>query len=364
MAGIIRNLEIFGTGTHRASTGPITVTEEDLDQIVEAFDALQGTNIVKPHLKLGHTDTQKFFGQKDGVPSLGWIERVWREGQKLLADITDVPDALLDMIKSRRFHNVSAEVYIDAPIEHEGKKFNRVLKAVSLLGIEMPAVKDLAGLAKALFQTEPIHQFSDGSAVELEPKEPDMPPEKKVESTATFTQEQVDALVAAAVGKAVNETKAEFSAEKADLEKKLEVAENRANQAEGQLKVVKAEAINKEAENLVATAIKEGKLLPKQKDIALAFLTSGDSEVKFGEGTKSMKELFSEFLDAGGKQTDTSEKGAGDVKRTEFSTPADEVNYRANEWLKEHADKTFSDAFDAVLAADEDLRKRYAEGAN
>src|SRR5688572_19598529 len=109
MAGTIQRLEIFGAGTHNAVTGKVTITENDLDNIVTAFDAFKGTNLVRPHLKLGHTDAQKWFGQKDGIPALGWIDKVWREGRNLLADIRDVPDALIDMFRQGRYHNVSAE---------------------------------------------------------------------------------------------------------------------------------------------------------------------------------------------------------------------------------------------------------------
>ncbi len=147
MAGTLTSLEIFATGTHRTVSGTVTVVDEDLDKIVDAFNSLKGSNIVKPHLKLGHADVQKWFGQKDGIPSLGWIIKVWRQGKLLLADVTDIPDALIDMIKSNRFHNVSAEIFWDASIEHNGRQFSRVMSAVAILGRKMPVVKHVAAFA-------------------------------------------------------------------------------------------------------------------------------------------------------------------------------------------------------------------------
>lgn len=371
MAGNIQNLEIFGAGTHRAQTGTVTVTEDDLDQIVDAFNSLQGTSIVKPHMKLGHTDAQKWFGQKDGIPSLGWITRVWRSGTKLLADVSDVPDALLDMIKSKRFHNVSAEVFWDAPIEHNGRRFPRVLSAVALLGVEMPAVKDLAGLASALFQAGPMHQFSEADAVAIEAttEESIMPP-KKDDGTAPepiYTQEQHDNLVEAAVAKAVKEAEAKFAEQTEGSKKELEVMTKRAEDAEAEITKVKAEATNQQATTLVDAAIKDGKLLPKQRDFAIAALTATDTKVKFGEKgeEKSMPEIFKDFLEAQGKVIDTSEKGDGSNKQVQFSTAAEEVDYKAKQFMKEKqpADKQdYAAALDAVLAADTELNDRYAAG--
>lgn len=367
MAGTIQNLEIFATGTHRAQTGTVVVSDEDLDKIVDAFNSLQGSNIVRPHLKLGHTDAQKWFGQKDGIPSLGWITKVWREGRKLLANVTDIPDVLIDMIKSNRFHNVSAEVFWDAPIEHEGRNFSRVLSAVALLGVEMPAVKDLAGLASALFQAGPIHQFSgDSIAIEATIEEPIMPPEKKDDVVLLYSQEQHDNLVEAAVAKAVKDAEAKFADDTTGLKKELEVVTQRAEQAEGEITRVKAEAAAQQATTLVDQAIKDGKLLPKQKEFAIAALTATDTKVKFGEKgeEKSMPELFKDFLEASGKVIDTSEKGDGTTKQVEFSTVAEEVDHKVKAFMAEKQEagkKDYGSALDAILASDPELATKYAE---
>ena len=50
MPGTIDRLEIFAAGTWKPATGgSVTVTEQHLDEMVHAFHALEGTNIVKPH---------------------------------------------------------------------------------------------------------------------------------------------------------------------------------------------------------------------------------------------------------------------------------------------------------------------------
>lgn len=360
MPGNISNLEIFAAGKHNASTGAIDVTEADLDQIVEAFSALTGTNIVKPHLKLGHTDAQKWFGQKDGIPTLGWIDRVWRNGKKLLADISNVPDGLLTLLKQGRYHNVSAEVYFDAPIKHNGKNWPRVLSAVSLLGVEMPAVKDLAGLANALFAEKLPSSVEGAEVVSIKAQEKPMPGEN---SAALFTQEQVETLSAAAAEKAVTEFKASSEATITELKAENADLKSRAEQAEAEIKKVKASAATAAAETLVNDAIKAGKLLPKQKDFAMSFMTSG-SMLKFGEGEKSMPELFKEFLDAAGAQIETGEKGSGKTSQQEFATAAEEVDTKTRELMERDGKLTYSTARNKVLASNAELKSRYALGVN
>lgn len=368
MAKTINNLEIFAAGTHNAMSGKVTVTEADLDKIVDAFNSLEGTNIVKPHLKLGHTDAQKWFGQKDGIPSLGWIVRVWREGKKLLANVANVPDALIDMIKGGRYHNVSAEIFWNAGIEHEGQTFSRVLSAVSILGVEMPAVKTLEGLAGALFQAKQIHQFSDVSAIELTSTEEggsEMPDKVDKTVVAIYSQDQTDALIASAVDKALKEQEAKFADDKKSAGKELEVMEARAKTAEKEVGEVKAAAAVAEATTLVDQSIKDGKLLPKQRDFALAALSAKDTKLAFGEKgeTKSMPELFKEFLECSGKVIDTSEQGDGKTKTVEFSNAAEEVDHKVKALRSEDATGKldYGQAFDKVLAGDADLNKRYLE---
>lgn len=357
MAGRIQNLEIFSAGTWVPGNGErVTITEADLDEMVQTFHDLKGSNIVKPHLKLGHQDAQKWFGQRTGIPSLGWVERVWRQGTKLFADISNVPDALMSMIKNGRYHNVSVEILPKGAIKQGEKTFGQVLSAVALLGTEMPAVKNLAGLAAALFSEEnqPV-AFGDG-IVPVTYSSPT--PEKGM-----FTQEQVDSLIAAAVAKATADTKKEFSAQVEGLEAQVETLTQRAEGAEAKVATLEDKAAFSDAERLVDDAIKAGKLPPKMKDTAIAFATQ-KSPLKFGGEEKSAAKLFSEFLDALPTGTKTKEQGASDGKeRTEYATAAAEVDAKVQELRKTQPTMTYADARTQVLSSDPDLSNRYAHGA-
>lgn len=358
MPGEIRRLEIFGAGTWQpASGGTITVTESQLDELVDAFAALQGSNIVKPHLKLGHTDAQKWFGQKVGIPTLGWIDRVWREGKKLLADIKDVPEALLDMIKAGRYHNVSAEIYPPGMIEHAGRKFGHVLSAVAILGTEMPAVKDLAGLAAALY----ANQFT--ASVEVQPII-----YAKGTVHAMFTQEQVDSLIAAAVTKAVGEAQANFTSKINGLTEQVTVLTKRAEGAEAKLAEQAAAFAQREAEGLIDAAIKDGRLLPKQRDLALAFTTGIKGPINYGGKEQTATQLFSEFLATFGKQVDTTERGdgkEGSRSPATFATAAQEIDHLVKAKMAASGGKLdYAAAMAEVIRdpAHKDVADRYAQG--
>lgn len=359
MAGTIKALEIFAAGMWSPSTGgTYTWTEADLDTMVENFNALAGTNIVKPHLKLGHTDGQKWFGQKNGVPTLGWIERVWRDGKKLMADVTDVPMMVIDLIRQGRYHNISAEIFPANVIEHNGKKLGAVLSAVALLGTEMPAVRDLAGLAAALF----ANSFT--SVVETAPTN------FTRENLNMFNQEQVDALIAAAVTKALATATSDHAAEIASQATELTVVTARAESAETKLATMAAEFAAKEVTVMIDDAIKAGKLLPKQREMTLSFMNqvSGSSVVKFGGVDKTPVQMFADLIGAMGKQVDLKENGSGkNTSNAEtFETSAQEVDVKTREMVAGDPTRklAYADAFRAVLAADPDLANRYVMGSN
>lgn len=356
MPGEIRNLEIFAAGSWTTSNGTkVTISDSDIGEIVNNFNALQGTNVVKPHLKLGHQDAQKWFGQKTGIPTLGWIDKVWQVGSKLYADISHVPNSLIDLIQQKRYHNVSAEIFPKDVIEYEGKKIGPVLSAVAILGTEMPAVKDLAGLASALF----ANQFTSGVD-----KTPDNFTKDQV---PMFTQEQVDALIGAAVTKAVGEATAKFSADQANFTTQLEVVTARAVAAEKQATELEGKFAAVQVDSIIDAAIKDGKILPAQKDMVKAFADNlGNGPIKFGGKEITPIEHFSNFIKSFGKQVDLKEKGSGSNSGGggNFSNAAEEVDFKVRDAMKSNPKIQYAEAFKSILSADEDLKQRYAEGSS
>ena len=137
----IQGLEIFAAGTWNDDF----YTEQDLQNMVDAFPAMGW----KPPLKLGHQE-------QSGDRAFGWIQRIYRSGSKLLADIGDISDELFKLIRMKAYNAVSSEIFWN--FKRAGIEYPRVLKAVALLGAETPAV-DLAPVSSAI-----LHKVPNGPA--------------------------------------------------------------------------------------------------------------------------------------------------------------------------------------------------------
>lgn len=355
----VNNVEIFSTGTWRGNK-TITITENDLHEMVNSFNELT-TKVTgfRPFLKLGHTEMQRFFGGESGAPSLGFVSKIWVEGQKVLANFSNVPDALVDLMSKGRYNSVSIEFL--PRVQFEGSSFKNVLRAVALLGAELPAVKGLKELSANLM-SEFAFEFEGDPAETLE-KELEMPNE------ATFNQKQVDDLIEAAVNKAVDTAKASFSDEidalKAEIEtlkddnKKL--ADGKAA-VEASMKEFVSASEQKEIEALVDKAIEEGKIVPAEKDkyIALAQL---DQTVKLGDKETSARELIESLLTGLETKVDLGEKVPGSKPKhddVEGSAP-EIVHARTMEIVEASEGKTdYHTAYMQVLSKDPELKAQYA----
>lgn len=344
MAKVIEGVEIFATGKHRGSR-VVDITLDDLTEMVNSFNALAEAGGFQPIVKLGHDEAQKFFGQRKGIPALGFVEKLRIEGSKLLADLTNVPDLLFDLIKNRRFNSVSIEMFPQT--EFNGKQFKNVLTAVALLGAELPAVKGLKDLAATLFTEEVENDFT-GEPVEL--KEQDMP--------ATYSQEQLDGLVEAAVAKATNAVKAEFTEQVATVTTERDAALEAQKTAETALRTFEDDTRKADAAAMVDAAIEAGKLLPKQKEAALAFALNLTGSVKFGDEEKSFTKLFADFIDGLPTKVDLSENGEGG-KDEKFTSAAMEVDALAKAKVAKDSDMTYATARNIVLDENDELKTRY-----
>ena len=323
MAQHLHGVEIMRTGTFTpggaAKGRKVTITEADLDQMVESFDAL-GSNLV-PVLKLGHAEAQRFMGQDSGAPNLGIVEKIVRVGEKVLANFANVPDAVIELIRQKRFTNVSVEIVPSLDID--GKTFANVLTAVALLGAELPAVSGLKELAELLFVSgmkapaydDAIHYSLHGDDTSLLPLKGAKVKEDTM--TVTYTQEQHDALVEAAVAKAVKVAKDEYTAEAEKITAERDDAIKAVKVVKDEFTAYSDKVANAEAETMVDEAIKAGKLLPKQKDAALAFATNLSGTIKFDDKDTSMRTMFADFLGSMPPKVDTTEVGPSTADETQ-----------------------------------------------
>jgi len=148
----LEGAEIFATGKWNG----LDFTDDDLDKIVQSFEFFDLSGRIP--LKFGHNSEQPLT---DGQPALGWVDRIWREGSKLLADFRDVPRVVYDAIKSGRYKHVSVELLRD--VTAGNRTVPLVLDAVALLGADLPAVgtlKDLQTLTMSGLREQSREHFA------------------------------------------------------------------------------------------------------------------------------------------------------------------------------------------------------------
>lgn len=181
-------------------------TESDLDAIITAFDALNLRERVP--LKFGHGETEQDQPFREGMPALGWVSRIYRDGKKLLADFTNIPTAVFEAIKTGLYRFVSVELLKD--VQAGTRSLPWVLDAVALLGADQPAFGNLKDLQALTLKRGPALRASARVAFTRDRKlfstgdRPTMTPEEiqKVVSDAiaaeraTFTRAQADAKAA------------------------------------------------------------------------------------------------------------------------------------------------------------------------
>ena len=354
MAKGLRRVQLIRAGVWSGSGGPTTFTPADLEDIVRSFAALGLKTGFRPHLKLGHSDSQKFFGGRSGFPSLGEVVNVWLDGDVIYADIDNVPEALLDLIEKRRYTQLSIEIY--PSYEYEGVKYRNVLAAVALLGAELPAVKGLNDLAQALFKDE-AQIFNDAQGKQ---EFTEMPAEKTpAEKEAEVVQARIDAAVLVATNKLTADLAAANTANAALLA--------RIDNTEKATRTARVKAI-------VDQGIKDGKIAPKSRDAFVAMgeaQSASEAKIKFGEGDAATEkqgvEAFAATVEGLANIVALGEVGVTKATKDANSgdAPASErVDAMASAIVKAGKAKTYSEAFAAVMSdpANAELKAAYVAG--
>lgn len=133
----IEEMEIFRIGTHNGEE----FSDTDLEEMAANFHALKDE--VRPKLKLTHRENQEELG---GLASYGDVSDVYVKAdelgeKRLYAKLKNVPFEVAKWIQDRRFPERSIELYPEFTLgTGQGGSYRNVLKAVALLGNEMPAV--------------------------------------------------------------------------------------------------------------------------------------------------------------------------------------------------------------------------------
>lgn len=143
---------IFKTGKWKGTE----YTIEDLDEIVRNTNALIRAGLHEPPIKLGHDENQEYLLNKSGLPSFGFVKRLYRVGNEIFADI-EVPQEMVEWLEKRYYDKVSAEIYLDYEHPETGEKIGKVLRAIAFLGADLPAVKGLGSIILHNEKTKKIY---------------------------------------------------------------------------------------------------------------------------------------------------------------------------------------------------------------
>jgi len=102
-------MEIFRTGIHTSANG-ITkeFSESDIDQIVNSYNPSEH----EAPITIGHP--------KDDSPAHGWIKKIFREGEKLFAEVENISEKLKDALQNKLFKKRSISIYPDMKLRHVG----------------------------------------------------------------------------------------------------------------------------------------------------------------------------------------------------------------------------------------------------
>ena len=346
----LEGIEIFSVGKWNGDA----YSQKDIDAIISSF----GKVGFEPPLKLGHNKEQEAEILKDGQPALGWVEKLYSEGGKLLADFSHVPLRLYEAVKRKNYKNISAEIYMN--FDFNGEKFSRVLRAVSLLGADIPAVGGLKGIVE-LYTKEGESASGDEFTVFYTKDDTTNKEAEKMEKDELEKQLK-------------KEQEARELAEKEAKEAKdaREASDKEAKEAKAELAQREAEIRLKENDKVIEELKKEGKILPSFEEEAKALLSSA-SDVKCftysHEGKTlelSQRETIVRFFNALGKQVDFGERGkgggaGGDDSYTTRKEAGEELHKRATELMNQDSNvKTYSEATERILNADPDLKLAYA----
>lgn len=147
----MKPFEIFRTGTHTSLNGQTKdFSETDLDTIASSYDPQQH----EAPIVIGHPETN--------APAYGWIEKIKRVGDRLIAFPKQVSSEFSELVKTGAFKKRSISITPDLQLNHVG-----------FLGAAAPAVKGLKDVEFAKnvdeleFSSFELEEFNDEFNPEL-----------------------------------------------------------------------------------------------------------------------------------------------------------------------------------------------------
>jgi len=323
----LKGVEIFRAGTWNGRK----FTTKDLDDIVSNFNKVG----FRPPIKLGHAESS-------GDRAYGWVEKVYRKGDTLLADFMDLPSKVFEAIEERGYDNISSEIFRN--LKYGGKVFSTALKAVALLGAEMPGVAFLKPLRENFTQYDQVVTY-------VKNEDDEMTPEQIAELQAKA--DQADGFAAKI---------AELEAQLGEGDDKTELTTLKNQLVASQTEIAELKETNRQA---AITAKVDACNVPAYRELLrhcynmagkteVVEFTVGDDKVD-GEGV--IDALVSKInKDAEGIFKHESKHEEGDEgEKAEVRLEAKILEFR-----QQNKEAGYTEAYNAVLAADPELKKELA----
>jgi|18_taG_2_1085343.scaffolds.fasta_scaffold00784_17 hypothetical protein len=271
-------VEIFAVGTHNGDK----YTLDDLKEIEKNFEPLKQR--LQPYVKLGHNSKQALLAN-DGLPAAGWLERVYVVGEKLIADIVDIPEKIYQLIQNKAFKRISSEIYFNLKGQ-DGKIFPKSLKSIAILGADTPAVGTLDDIL-SLYTSKhcPTQETAEIREVEYSIGK------NNLEEDETMEKEELQSKIAELTNK-----NAQLTSEKETAEKKFSDEKEAKETVEKDFSALKQASREKEIESKVDSLIENNKILPAQKELATALYAQQDQIKQYSKEDNPI-DVVTEFFE-------------------------------------------------------------------
>jgi len=322
-------IEIFSTGLWNGDK----YTTRDLEKMVGNFDKTG----FQPPLKLGHNEEQPEM--QDGEPALGYVGKIYTEGNKLLANLKELPKKIYEAIKRGNYKRVSSEIYWN--YKSNNQVLDRVLKAVALLGTEIPAVTNLEAI-------EGLYSKDTGEGIvkkHYQVKESELMIESEQGQGISFKEYQ-------------------------ELQDKLKTLEADKTTAIEQLEESKKEQKAAKINKFIQGHKESGKILPVfEKELEVLMQSATDKKIySYTVEEKAVElsqfELVEKIVNSFPKMVEFEEistEGDYVVDRQPYTKAGDEIDRRAKLFVSKGKAKKYSEALELVLKEDKQLRDEYYE---
>lgn len=257
------------------------------------------------------------------MPAIGWVQRIYRRGQKLLGDFSDLPTIVYNAIQEARYKFISIELLKN--VQADTRVIPWVLDAVALLGADQPAVGTLKDLQSLTMARKPVLQararvaFTRGKLF-------------STGATKAMDEKEVQALVASAVDKAIADANVRFTKQLTDELTKA----NAAAKADADARIAKAAAESHRAriKEKFETAVKAEILLPAKRESFYKRNKVDDDAAVMTITSEEVDEYIEEFADKAkleaSRKTTTQQ---GDNKDDEKGLRPDQVLHKRAEKL-------------------------------